>query len=663
MTKTSLVLFIITIIILGSSFLNAATYTVINTNDTGAGSLRQAILDANSNTGADIIDFSIPLADPNYSNWTGTTDFWWKITLATNLPDIAEDLAIDGLSQSTNISDSNVGVVGTGGTVGVDAIILPQYEKLEIEIDANDLSEPIRIAVGTDNVLLEAICIFNSAGDAILARGDSQGNEIRKCFVGSRADGSEPGAGLKNDTAGIRIHYSAGMLQNIATIYECYLAYNGNSGVIGSRNDEATPTFPYIGATIIVEYCEAFENGWNSDSQDGIDGNGANNIIRYNLAYNNRSLPTAGAGSGAGIEVGGYSDVGSNTDNTIFNNTCYGNDNHGIVLLRRPTSDVISKNIIRDNNGPGILVTNRHYYDVGLDVHTYTRYNQITQNSIYDNAGLGIDLCNVEWDNYINGDEVTFNNGTYDADLIHANEDIDFPVITDAILEGNSLTLEGYVGSAADQALFANCTVEFYISSFDGIINPNPIVSNDSYPYHGEGKTYLGSLTTDADGNFSGNLDVTGFGVTLSTWLTSTATDVSSNTSEFGVNMQADPPLPVTLTSFTAIQTAENLAQINWTTQSESGLLGYNIYRNDEENHNNSIILNPTLIIPTNSPYSHDYSYIDTEVEFEQTYYYWLESIELDGDNELFGPVSIFIENPDVIDFSTTVNSDEPKFN
>ena len=38
----------------------AATFTVTNTNDSGAGSLRQAILDANASAGADLIDFNIP---------------------------------------------------------------------------------------------------------------------------------------------------------------------------------------------------------------------------------------------------------------------------------------------------------------------------------------------------------------------------------------------------------------------------------------------------------------------------------------------------------------------------------------------------------------------------------------------------------------------------
>lgn len=42
----------------------AATYTVTNYNNSGAGSFRQAIEDANANAGHDTIDFSIPGAVP-----------------------------------------------------------------------------------------------------------------------------------------------------------------------------------------------------------------------------------------------------------------------------------------------------------------------------------------------------------------------------------------------------------------------------------------------------------------------------------------------------------------------------------------------------------------------------------------------------------------------
>ena len=38
----------------------AATFTVTNINDSGGGSLRQAILNANANPGADSIHFNIP---------------------------------------------------------------------------------------------------------------------------------------------------------------------------------------------------------------------------------------------------------------------------------------------------------------------------------------------------------------------------------------------------------------------------------------------------------------------------------------------------------------------------------------------------------------------------------------------------------------------------
>jgi hypothetical protein len=39
-----------------------ATFAVINTNDSGAGSLRQAIMDANASAGADVIAFNTAYA-------------------------------------------------------------------------------------------------------------------------------------------------------------------------------------------------------------------------------------------------------------------------------------------------------------------------------------------------------------------------------------------------------------------------------------------------------------------------------------------------------------------------------------------------------------------------------------------------------------------------
>ncbi len=66
--------------LLSMSTVWANTYTVSNTDDDSAGSLRQAITDANNNPGADLIDFSV----------AGT------VLLSSTLPSITDALTIDG---------------------------------------------------------------------------------------------------------------------------------------------------------------------------------------------------------------------------------------------------------------------------------------------------------------------------------------------------------------------------------------------------------------------------------------------------------------------------------------------------------------------------------------------------------------------------------------
>jgi Secretion system C-terminal sorting domain len=110
---------------------------------------------------------------------------------------------------------------------------------------------------------------------------------------------------------------------------------------------------------------------------------------------------------------------------------------------------------------------------------------------------------------------------------------------------------------------------------------------------------------------------------------------------DFTLIGDGDIALPVELSSFTAVQTTENFVCMNWTTLSESELQGYNILRSYEDNCNNSILLNPNLITATNSTSAHNYSYTDEFVEFDLHYYYWLESVGLNGITERYGPVSI----------------------
>src|SRR5262245_36552765 len=67
----------------------SATFSVDTTNDSGAGSLRQAILDANANPGPDTIAFNIP------GGTAGETPVQ-TISLLSPLPTITSPVIIDG---------------------------------------------------------------------------------------------------------------------------------------------------------------------------------------------------------------------------------------------------------------------------------------------------------------------------------------------------------------------------------------------------------------------------------------------------------------------------------------------------------------------------------------------------------------------------------------
>jgi len=80
------------VIAAAASPLPAATFTVTTSTDSGAGSLRQSILDANSAAGVDTIDFAIPAGQCSAAGVC-------TITLATSLPAVTEAVTLDGTTQ------------------------------------------------------------------------------------------------------------------------------------------------------------------------------------------------------------------------------------------------------------------------------------------------------------------------------------------------------------------------------------------------------------------------------------------------------------------------------------------------------------------------------------------------------------------------------------
>ena len=82
--------------------------------------------------------------------------------------------------------------------------------------------------------------------------------------------------------------------------------------------------------------------------------------------------------------------------------------------------------------------------------------NRITQNAIYANGSVGIDLdvTNTGAGDQPDGDGVTANDGAIDGTL--PNLEMDYPVITDARVSGSSLVVEGYVGTASTKVAHLN---------------------------------------------------------------------------------------------------------------------------------------------------------------------------------------------------------------
>ncbi len=121
-----------------------AFFTVINTNDAGAGSLRQAILDANNNPGADVINFQIGQGTPT-------------INLNSSLPEVTDPVTIDGSTggasrvelRGPNLGGNQPCLVITAGSSVLRGLVINRFLNGEIELDSsNNVIE--NCFIGTD---------------------------------------------------------------------------------------------------------------------------------------------------------------------------------------------------------------------------------------------------------------------------------------------------------------------------------------------------------------------------------------------------------------------------------------------------------------------------------------------------------------------------------
>ncbi|MBI3653664.1 MAG: VCBS repeat-containing protein [Acidobacteria bacterium] len=491
----------------------ASTFTVTNTNDSGAGSLRQAILDANANAGADSIDFAIG---------SGTQ----TITPVLDLPPVTDPVTIDGTTQpgfaGTPIIELNGQTTQSGrvfkvsgGTTTIRGLVINRCLLVAVGFQNNGNDKLEGCYIGTDVAGTTAVpnadgvSVFgitnstvggtttaarnvisgNSADGVDIAGNVAGSNLVQGNYIGVNAAGS---AALGNLGNGVYLLMKNNTVGGTTTAARNIISGNGQSGIL-ILNDNTITTNLVQGNYIGTDAAGTAALG-NSEG-----------ISILNAPTTTIGGTVAGAGNliagntGKGVFIAQDKATGNLVQGNIIGAAGLGNTSHGVHIDLASGNTIGGananfKNFITYNGGNGVTITG------GVSA------NGINQNAIGFNVGLGIDLGN---------DGVTANDA---LDPDSGDNDLqNYPVLT-KVTGGSSITVEGTFNSIPNQTYL----LEFYLN---GSCDP----SN-----YGEGGFAIGALyvTTNASGNATFNSTFAVPGVAGQS-LTATATAANASTSEF----------------------------------------------------------------------------------------------------------------------------------
>lgn len=513
-----------------------ANFTVTNVNDSGAGSLRQAILDANGNGNSsdmDVIEFNIAGSEVH------------TINIATDLPVVTQKLTINGYSQpgaqeNTAVSPEPINsvikieIAGTNATITQGALGLAAADSVVKGLAIYDASEPSPFEKVT------------------LWLGGTR-SSVKGSYIGLRADGFTAGQDYKNSTGviiGADDVVVGGSNPEDRNVIFAKSVIGQSAGIAAGGS----------GTIIYGNYIGIARDGVTDLTPEQADANGFNPpfSMGINLIGDYGTNAVGGAGEGEGNVISGNSaGVIISSPNNVIQGNYIGTNYQGAV-----SSSITNGNGIASTNGSNSIIggTGTSEGNViagvmgsGIEIaemtiqpisHTITPSKiAALGNSIYGvkqfnllgigDSNLGIDISRfVDTTGDFIPDEF-FNRGPTPND----SEDIDTgpngiintPVLKTAQQVGNQLTVT-YDLDAADSPS-NTYRVEFFANDAASVFG------------YGPGQTYLGAVTSATNGtNKTAVLTVNGDFTDKALSATTTAIDNTTSsgfgaTSEFAKNI------------------------------------------------------------------------------------------------------------------------------
>jgi CSLREA domain-containing protein len=370
--------------------------------------------------------------------------------------DITGTIAVPNNGDGVNIFGGNNNIIG-GTAAGARNII------------SGNVQSGVVIANGSNNQVQGNFIGTDVSGNVALPNGSFGPGSIS-------IQGTATNNTIGGTAAGTR-NVISGNIGNGVTISGAATGNQIQGNLIGT-NPAGTAALQNGNNGITVDAAANLIGGTSASARNVISGNAAAGIA-LNVAATNNTVQ----GNFVGIDITGAIAIPN------ANGILIGGSNNTIGGTAAGAA-----NIIAFNGGPGINVGGGSG-------------NRLLTNSIFSNAGLGIDL---------NGDGVTANDAG-DADA-GPNNLQNFPVLASAQSAGTTTQILGSLNSTASSSF----RIEFFSNTAcDGSGN-------------GEGTTLIGftNVTTDGSGNATINVTLP-VAVPLGSAVVATATDPSNNTSEF----------------------------------------------------------------------------------------------------------------------------------